>query len=92
MLQSAFAISILAAGTAVLYNYLPAFGAQTYCYSSVTSLSPDVSKNANCFRVTRHGTISKVFAADPGASHRVVQGHAIPGDCAAESLLLKVLT
>lgn len=79
MFQSAIAVSILAAGTALVYNYLPTFGTQTYCYSSVTSLSPNVPENANCFTVTRHGTISKVFAADPGTNHQVVQGHAIPG-------------
>lgn len=75
MYRSALQIPIIAGLAAVLYTYLP-LGSKTYCYASITTLSPDTPENANCFTVARDGTIADVFYS---ATADVIPGTVLPG-------------
>jgi len=78
MFKSILSISAVAGAAAVFYNQYP-FGSssQTFCYSSITSLSADVPEDANCFTVASDGTLSSVFTSS--VEDHVTRGHAIPG-------------
>jgi len=75
MYRSTLQLPLLAGLAAVLYTYLPP-RPKTYCYSSITTLSPDTPENANCFTVARDGTIADVFYS---ATADVIPGSVIPG-------------
>jgi len=75
MYRSTLQIPLIAGLAAVLYTYLP-LGSKTYCYSSITTLSPDTPENANCFTVARDGTITDVFYS---ATADVIPGNVLPG-------------
>lgn len=77
MFKSILTISTIAGAAAIYYQYPLTSTSQTYCYSSITSLSPDVPEGSNCFTVGRDGTFSKVFAS--ASDEDVIEGHVIPG-------------
>jgi len=78
MFKSILSISAAAGVAAVLYNQYPLDSkSQTYCYTSLTTLSAEVPENANCFTVARDGTLSKVFSSS--TEDNVIKGHVIPG-------------
>jgi hypothetical protein len=77
--------SIAAALTAFVLTVIPQYWTtiwdQTYCYTSIKTLSEEHSR-ANCFTVSPSGTFSSVFYARPenwSPEFQKSSGHVIPG-------------
>jgi hypothetical protein len=70
-------VPLVAGVAALLYTYLPSLTSKTYCYTSITSLSPDVPSDANCMTIGRDGTVTDIFPSTSGQT--IISGHVIPG-------------
>jgi hypothetical protein len=81
ILLTSIVVALLAFVLTILPKYWTTSLDQTYCYSSIKTLS-EYHDRANCFTVPKSGTFSTVFFARPenwSPEYLKIKGHVIPG-------------
>jgi hypothetical protein len=81
ILLTTIVAAIIAFILAILPKYWATSRDQTYCYSSIKTLSEHHNR-ANCFTVSKSGLFSSVFFAKPenwAPEYLRIEGHVIPG-------------
>ncbi|OCK79779.1 hypothetical protein K432DRAFT_382766 [Lepidopterella palustris CBS 459.81] len=85
LIASSSLVIFLGIGLSILPSYFSnlilTWRSTTYCYASITTLSPTTTPNADCITISPSGLFSKVFVDE--ASYDVFKawrtGHVIPG-------------